>query len=35
MTYDQYSVQLDKSRNGKNDIYWVDAIIIEELRPKE
>ena len=35
MTYEQYSASLYKSRNGKNDIYWVDAGIIEELRPDE
>jgi hypothetical protein len=35
MTYGQYSASIYKPRNAKNDIYWVDAKIIEELRPKE
>jgi hypothetical protein len=35
MTYGQYAASLYKSRNGKNDIYWVDAKIIDELRAGE
>ncbi len=34
MTYNQYSASLYKSRNGMNDIYWIDAKIIEELKPE-
>jgi len=34
-TYDHLLDVLYKPGNGANDIYWVDAKIIDELRPKE
>ncbi|OGU61373.1 MAG: hypothetical protein A2V66_15950 [Ignavibacteria bacterium RBG_13_36_8] len=35
MNYKQYSDLLYKPLNSMNDIYWVDAKIIDGLRPKE
>ncbi len=35
MKFSQYSDLLCKPRNGMNDIYWVDAKIIQELKPNE
>lgn len=33
--YEQFMKRIDGPGNGSQDIYWVDAKIIEKLRPKE
>jgi len=35
LTFKQIITELDSPGNGKNDIYWVDARVIEELQPEE
>jgi Tol biopolymer transport system component len=35
LTYEDFMTKHNSSKNGMSDIYWVDARIIEELRPDE
>ena len=35
VTYEEIIEKLNNPQNGNGDIYWVDAKIIEDLRPKE
>jgi len=35
LTYMEIKKLLDGPGNGRGDIYWVSAKIIEELKPKE
>jgi len=35
ISYDEKIKILNNPGNGNTDIYWMDANIIEELRPKE
>ena len=34
LTYDDILEMFNSPQNGSGDIYWVDAKIIEELKPK-
>jgi tricorn protease-like protein len=35
ITYEEKIRILNSAKNGSNDIYWVDAKIIEELKPQD
>lgn len=35
MTYKEFQNRIDGAGNGNKNIYWIDAQIIEELKPKE
>jgi len=35
LTYEDFKKYHNSSKNGLSDIYWVDAKIIEELKPEE
>ena len=35
LTYDEILEMFNSPQNGSGDIYWVDAKIIEELKPKD